>query len=115
METTNINLEEQYVNAATRLGELCAKYLSKGWTIDIDNLIVRYDGATGTYNGKDIVIRFVEDRKQHTNELVLSFCCDDIPLMHMPIRMLVTDGSEVRTAYYEMFNAYANYTFQRET
>lgn len=105
-------LKEQYDAAAVELGALCSKHLAKGWDIYIENLVIYKDHATGKYKNKPVEIRFVEDRQRHTGELVLSFCCDDIPLLHTPFRMLVTDGSIIRVAYYKMFSAYEEYAYQ---
>lgn len=109
-ENCNVLLTE-YVNATIDLGKVCAKYLSKGWNIDLEDLRVGPGISAAKHNGVWIRLRVVTDTTPNPHDMIISFCSDDVVSLHMPVRMVVTDGSEVRLAYNEMCRKYEQHQY----
>lgn len=101
----------EYINSTIDLGNVCAKYLSKGWNIDLENLRVGTGISAAKHNGVWIRLRVVTDIAPSASDMVISFCSDDVDSLHMPVRMVVTDESEVRLAYNTMLRKYEQYKY----
>ena len=101
----------EYINATIDLGKVCAKYLSKGWNINLDELRVGAGVSAAKHEGVWIRLRVVTDTSPNPHDMIISFCSDDVVSLHMPVRMVVTDGSEVRLAYNEMCRKYEQHQY----
>ena len=110
---TDDTLLTKYMNAAIDLGTVCSKYLKIGWNVHLKDLRIGPGINAVRYNGVWVDIKIITDTRHGSADVVLSFCSDHIPELHMPTRVVITDGSEVRLAYNLMTRAYENwkYTF----
>jgi hypothetical protein len=109
-DTCNTLLTE-YINSTINLGTACAKYLSEGWNINLQELRVGTGVSAAKYEGEWIRLRVVTDTDHGSNDMVLSFCSDDVVSLHLPVRMVVTDQSVVRLAYNQMYRKYEEYKY----
>lgn len=111
IEYNKDQLLNHYINAQLNLGKLVSKYLSVGWNIELNDLRVARNRATVKFNDEWLDIMFTEDNDRNSRELLLCFYSDDIPDLHEPIRMLCSDDSVLRKAFYDMVRSYEEYIY----
>ena len=99
-----------YANSKIVLGKLCIKYLKLEQDIEIEDLVITGNisqtsgECSAKYNEQPVTIRVVTDIHNGRNHSVLSFCSEDIPELHLPVRINLTDKPDIQRAYVDYMN-----------
>lgn len=112
LKSNQDTLRDEYSRASIALGSVCSKFLKIGWNLCLENMVIEHDSASAEYDGKLTKINFKHYREPSTHQLILRFYSDDIPALHMPIDLRVTDGSVVNMAYRTMIIAHDNWKYE---
>lgn len=108
-------LREQLKTAQETLSELCRKFLKEKHGVDVEGLIVNKKTAHGTYMDSPITINVRMYDGSKCGETYISFYSDDIPELHMPVRLSLYEDSEVRTAYVNYTSAHDEWLYRNVT
>lgn len=120
MELLGVNrkhqlLREQLISTQNALSTLCQKFLKDEHGVDIQNLIVNKKTAHGTYKGSPITINVRMYGGLIFGETYIGFYSDDIPELHMPVKLSVYEDGDVRTAYVNYTSAHDEWIYRNVT
>ena len=99
-----------FTNSKIVLGKLCIKYLKLEQDIELEDLVISGNisqtssKCIAKYNGEPVTIHVVTDIHNGRNHSILSFCSDDIPELHLPVRINFTDKPDIQRAYVDYMN-----------